>query len=114
MENKRQRQLFSRLFGGEDNGSCTKNNIIEVCPFNVHLPCEQSTSQCFQYYQSSLDDLTNYISDGCFDEIIIVGDFNCDPNKGRFFRKLQSMANRHILLFSDVEVLPASTHTNIN
>ena len=80
---------------------------------NVYLPYKQSTAQCLQDYQSRLDDLINYISDGYFDKIINMGDFYCDPNKGRFYRKLQSMANRDNLLCSDVDVLPASTYTYI-
>ena len=77
----------------EDNWPCAKNNINEVCLVK----------------SSSLDDLTNHISDGCFDEIFIMGDFSCDPNKGRFFRELRNMANRRGLLCYDVDVLPAST-----
>ena len=65
-------------------------------------------------YQSSLNDLTNYISDCCFHEIIIMGDCNCDPNKGRFFWELQSMANSHSLLCCDVHTPPASTFKYIS
>ena len=81
---------------------------------NVYLPYEQSTSQCLEDYRFYLNDLTNYVSDGCFDEIIIMGDFNCDPNKGRLFPELKNVANGHNLLCSDVDVLPASTYTYIS
>ena len=67
-------------------GLVLKTTSLKYALLNVYLPYEQSTAQCLLDYQSSLNDLTNYISDGCFDEIIIMGDFNCDPNKGRFFR----------------------------
>ena len=40
--------------------------------------------------------------------------FNCDPNKRRFFRELQSIVNRHTLLFCDVNALPTSTYTYIS
>ena len=78
-------------------GFVLRTTSLKDALLNVYLPYERSTSQCLQDKQSSLDDLTNYISDGCFDEIIIMGDFNCDPNKGRFFRELQSNAIKHSL-----------------
>ena len=72
-----------------------KTAPLKYAMLSVYLPYEKSTSQWSQDYQSSLDDLTNYNSDGCFDEKIMMGGFNCDPNKGHFFRELESVANRH-------------------
>ena len=95
-------------------GLLLKKASLKYALLNVYLPYEKSTEQCLQDYQSNLNDLTNYIVDGCFDEIIIMGDFSCDPNKVRFFRELQSMANRHILLCCDVDALPAFTYTYIS
>lgn len=90
-------------------GLVLKATSSKYALLNVYLPYEQTTSQCLQDYQSNQDDLFNYIGDGCFDEIIIMRDLNYYPNKGRFFRELQNMANRYNLLFSDVDVLPAYT-----
>ena len=67
-------------------GLVFKTTSLKGLLLNVYLPNEQCIPQCLQDYQSSLDDLSIYISDGCFNEINIMGDFNCDPYKGRFFR----------------------------
>ena len=95
-------------------GLVLKTTSLKYALLNVYLPYEQSTAQCLLDYQSRLNDLTNYIGDGCFDEIVIMGEFHCDPNKGRFLRELRSMANRHSLLCCNVDALPASTYTYIS
>ena len=95
-------------------GLVIKTASLKYALLNVYLPYEQSTAQCLQDYQSSLNDITNYISDGCFDEMIIMEDFSYNPIKGRFFRELQSTANGHSLLCCDVYALPASTYTYIS
>ena len=48
------------------------------------------------------------------DETIIAGDFNCDPNKGRFFHELSQFAIEKGLHICDVNKLPADTYTYIS
>ena len=61
----------------------------------------------------TIDNLSNYISDGCFYEIIIIGKLKCDSSKGRFFRGFQIEATRHKLFFSNEALLPAFIYTYI-
>ena len=128
--------LNTRLIGGRPSGGLTiiwkiKDNIscfpvfltemimslvlktalLKYALLNVYLTQKQSTAQYLQDYKSSLGDLTKCINDGCFDEIIVMGDFNCEPNKDRFFRELQFMTNRHSLLCCDVDAFPFSKCT---
>ena len=49
-----------------------------------------------------------------FDEVIIAGDFNADPNKGRFFKELKSFSNENSLIIIDNEALPANSYTYVS
>ena len=79
-------------------GLMLKTKSLKYAFLNVYLPYERSSAQCLHDYQSSLNDLNNYIGDGCCDEIIVMGDLICDPNKGRFFGELQNMTNRQSIM----------------
>ena len=48
------------------------------------------------------------------DDILIIGDFNADPFKGRFFNIFESQMVDHSLSFCDVIQLPASSFTYIS
>ena len=46
---------------------------------------------------------TNFISEETFDEIILIGDMNCDAETGRFFHELKSMLTLHSHHWTDIE-----------
>ena len=84
---------------------------LKCALLNVCVCYEQGTLKCLQDYQPGLDDLSNYISDGCFEEIIDMGKSNGDPNIERFFRELQNLVTRHSLFCSDADKQPSFTYT---
>jgi len=46
--------------------------------------------------------------------ILIAGDFNCDPTKHQIFNLLRNSCEKASLYFCDIEKLPKSTFTYIN
>ena len=49
-----------------------------------------------------------------YDEILIVGDMNCDPQKGWFLRAMNEFLISYQLLISDVEQLHLTSYTYIS
>ena len=78
---------------------------------NVYLPCDYGNTESICSYRSSLAELSVICNMGNFDELFIAGDFNCDPNKGRFYRELNVLNSTHSLFISDVMNLPADSFT---
>ena len=56
-------------------------------------------------------DLFNVCNDENFDEVVLVGDLNADPNKGRFYRELSDFSQISSLFISDVASLPADSYS---
>ena len=54
------------------------------------------------------------MNDANYSEIIISGDFNCDPTKGRFFNELSDLSSNHGISIYDVVKLPANSFTYIS
>ena len=78
---------------------------------NVYLPCDYGNTEAVCSYKSYLAELSIICNMRTFDEIVIAGDFNCDPTKGRFYRELSSLISTHSLHVTDVINLPADSYT---
>ena len=46
---------------------------------NVYLYCDDPSHISLHEFQSNLQDISNFINDEPFDDIIIIGDFNAEP-----------------------------------
>ena len=83
-----------------------------VC--NVYFPCDYRDIDSLIEYKSTLSQIENLVIEAEFDELIVGGDFNCDPNKGRFFREFQSLVVTCNFIISDTESLPPDSFTYIS
>ena len=54
---------------------------------------------------------SEFLTEFEFDELLLVGDTNADPYKGRFFQDLSNFANIFDLNIIDVERLPLDSFT---
>ena len=75
---------------------------------NVYLPCDTQTAGAFDEYRSSLAQLESVVREQNFNNLILVGDFNADPFKGRFWKELLTFTQSLSLVFID-EKLPRDT-----
>ena len=87
---------------------------IKYVILNVYCNCDYRTIDSLIEYKSIMSDLSNFCSNESYDEILIMGDFNCDPNKGRFFKEFDYFSRQHSLYMSDIEKLPPETYTYIS
>ena len=78
---------------------------------NVYLCCDDTSLDSVHEFQSSLQEISYFINDEPFDGILIIGDFNADSFKGRFFNIFESQVVDHSLIFCDVIQLLASYFT---
>ena len=96
--------LIGAIFRDNDN---VNNNILFL---NVYLPCDTQTADAFDKYRNSLAKLEVIIQEQSVNNVVIVGDFNADPVKGRFWKELCSFSHSFSLVFLD-EQLPRDTFT---
>ena len=89
-------------------------NNTEYILINVYMNCDYKTPESIVEYKSNLADLSNIMNDENYSEIIISGDFNCDPTKGRFFCELSDFSSNHGICIYDVVKLPANSFTYIS
>ena len=102
--------FFSRRFQGIKM-VCTGKTFLLV---NMYAPCDYRNSESFIEYISTLCELSNFLNQEHFDDVLLCGDFNCDPNKGRFFKLFMDFANRHSLICYDIMNLPRSSYTYVS
>lgn len=81
---------------------------------NVYLPCDYGDIDSLIEFRSTLADIANAFDSEEFDNFICVGDFNADPNKGRFFRYLSTFIEQNALYISDIETLPSESYSYIS
>ena len=96
--------LIGVIFKDNNNSS---NNILFM---NVYLPCDAQTSDALDKYRNSLAELEVVIREQNVNNVVIVGDFNADPLKGRFWKELCTFSHSFSLVFLD-EQLPRDTFT---
>ena len=95
-------------------GLTLETNYFKYVILNVYMNCDCRTLESLHEYQSCISCISNFISEETFDEIIIIGDMNCDPDKGRFFHELRSMTTFHSLHWIDIEQLPSFSYTYVS
>lgn len=71
---------------------------------NVYMPCNKNNVDSLVKYHNYLGILNNVIEDANTNNIILMGDFNADPNKGRFYRELLNFCDRKKLIICDKDL----------
>ena len=64
--------------------------------------------------KENLAEIEQKIADVEYDELIIAGDFNSDPNKGIFFNELKGFTDFFELVCADTDRLSSDSYTYIN
>ena len=90
----------------KDNNNSNGNVLF----MNVYLPCDTQTADALHKYRNSLAELEVVIREQNVNNVVIVGDFNADPLKGRFWKELCSFSHSFSLVFLD-EQLPRDSFT---
>ena len=95
-------------------GLVLENPTYRMVIFNVYLNCDYRTLDSLHDYQTSIGNIANFIREESFDDIVLAGDFNCDPSKGRFFREFSKMLSEHSLVKADIDNLPRTSYTFVS
>lgn len=89
---------------------CLNSDTVKILLLNVYLPCDKQNSEAFHEYRSALAKLKCIIDEQNIDHVLLMGDFNADPFKGRFWGELKRFTNEMSLMILN-EVLPNDTFT---
>ena len=81
---------------------------------NVYCICDYRTQENLLSYKVTLAQISNDCSENLYDDICIMGDFYCDPVKGRFFQEFSAFASDHSFAMVDVNSLPPDSYTYIS
>ena len=86
----------------------------EICylSLNGYLNCDYRTIESLIENTENLAEIEEKISDE-YDEIVISGDSNSDPNKGRFFKELKCFIDTFYLVCPDIDRLSSDSYTCI-
>ena len=76
---------------------------------NVYSPCDYGSIDSLIEYKSNMAQLSNVCLDEMYDVMLMLGDFNCDPSRGRFFKEFHALANECSLHMADINSLPSDT-----
>ena len=91
-------------------GLCVKNGNSSLFLLNVYMPCDLQTLDALDKYRSMLAKIKAIVSEQNYSDIIIGGDFNADPRKGRFWRELEDFTRSMSFTVLD-SFLPRDTFT---
>lgn len=80
---------------------------------NAYMPCDYGGNESLFQYRNTMTEIEDILESESFDDVIVVGDLNCDPNKGRFFAEFSRLVTTHSLTFADL-VLPQDSITYIS
>ena len=63
--------------------------------------CDYRTKDSFVEFKSIMAQLSNICSEESYDDILLTGDFNCDPGRGRFLNEFSDKEVDHSLCIAD-------------
>ena len=89
------------------------NDVIYII-LNIYLIYDNGSTENLLEYISNLSEMNNILAEETFDHILIGGDFNCDPEKGRFFHEASKFSKENALLFGDILNLPIDSYSYIS
>ena len=89
------------------------NNFIYIL-INIYCYCDYGNSDSLINYKSQLADLSNFCEEENFDDLVILGDMNADPGKGRFFDEFSNFVNSLSYFVPDIFSLPINSYTYIS
>ena len=99
--------VFKDRFVGIKLENVNENYLI----FNTYMPYENGSTESMISFRNTLAEITseiNSINENC--TLILTGDFNAEPNGGRFWDALNDFAIAFRLQFADL-ILPTNSFT---
>ena len=87
---------------------------FSILILNVYFICDYGNTESLIEYKSTMATLGNIIENEVFDEVICMGDFNADPNKGRFYSDFQGFCRNNHLHPYDILWMPIDSYTYIS
>ena len=94
-------------------GIILNNGSKKVLFLNIYLPCDLQTFEALDDYRNALARLGNVIRDQNINNILLAGDFNADPSKGRFWKELLIFQKSFSLIMAD-HCLPHDSFTYLS
>ena len=83
-------------------------NDVTYLIINIYCICDYGTVDSLIEYKSTLADLQNILDSESFHDVIICGDLNADPSKGRFFNEIVRFNDENSLSLYDVNSIVQS------
>ena len=91
-------------------GIILSNVTSKVLLLNVYMPCDMQTLDALHNYRTMLAKLGVLMKEQNLNNVILTGDFNADPRKGRFWGELKVFMDSFSLFILD-EQLPQDCFT---
>ena len=92
----------------------SKNSSPDYLLINTYLPCDTRSCDALINYKNAIAELNTLIDTENINKVIIAGDLNADPFKGRFFRELEHFVNWKKFVMVDRNCLPLNSFTYIS
>ena len=94
-------------------GIIIKNESFEYFIINAYLPCDTKSADALADYQNALAELHFIINRENINKVIIAGDLNADPFKGRFYSHLRQLVEDLNFSIADL-ILPINSYSYIS
>ena len=82
----------------------------KILLLNVYCPCDKQTADALHEYRCMLEKLRVVVLENSVNSVILVGDFNADPKKGRFWNELNNFV-QSLSLYVLNDSFPKDTFT---
>lgn len=76
----------------------------KCCLFNVYMPCDVGNDEIINLYLELLGSMHACMIESNIDRVIMAGDFNADPSKGRFWNELRNFVCTNNLIMCDANL----------
>ena len=94
-------------------GVVFNSNIGSTLLLNVYLPYDNHDTDSLDNYRNALGIIEAVIDENNVCNLCIVGDFNADPHKGRFWNELSLLVNNYNLK-SEVDLMSSDNFTYLS
>lgn len=91
-------------------GIILNSENFKILMLNVYMPCDMQNADAFYKYRNSLAVLEAVIREQEVNQMILAGDFNADPSRGRFWGMLNDFCQSMSLVILD-RLFPRDTFT---
>ena len=81
---------------------------------NLYCICDYKDDESMISFRNTMSEISDIYSMNTYDKLILSGDMNSDPSKGRFYDEFTKTVNSLSLRIIDVERLPADSYTYIS